>query len=784
MLNEQHIQQQITNHVQWIIKAKGYDEAVKLQPLLDKSNNLMMTAIQRFEDKEFEAAIKLLDKLLAANNHPYLFTQPWVVQAGIYGKDILRASGRKDECLLWVLYTLSVIMIHEPELRDADDLAELYMLLMDEMLNIQDAPVEIIRQKLLDMAWNGSGKRDSIFDGLSSLAMSHILLMSRDFDKAEAHFRIAEKELDEVDRDSLAWAMRCCVLAEIRANTGKFDESVDAARAAEDIYRARGRTAYMLSLSRRRAALLFMNSAWRQSSDAFMKAVEASDELYRLALTRTDQEERLSDNGELYRHGAYALARDKRPEEAVVLLEQGRARILGDGISQDFADIERIRKDYPDVHETYRQAVHNLREYEKHSSGEKTSELKENVRNARKKLDEAIEFIRKVSGYEQFLKNPTYEDIIAAVEPDHPIVYLATIEVGTIALVVYKKGQDKMPQVDILWEPFRELTSKWLGNLVGSISPASQAWLGKHEEYRQACLYPVRDRQGLRDRLMSVIDHTNNELWNVMGPVVNHLKSLGFTRAVLVPGGLLGLLPLHAASRVVGSSCSYALDDITFSYASSARTLLHSRRIVKSARADTLTAITNPTSNDRPLEYSADEVNYVSSLFKDNCTILKGESACSHNILGALFDAQVFHYSGHAYVNLSDSMSSGLGESGNPLLTARELLNMRIATISGKYRGRLAVLSACETGVVGTKLPDEVVGLSTAFVRMGFAGVVSSLWLADDESTCMLMKEFYDQWVKNGKRPDEALILAQRRVRGRDRFAHPYYWAGFFLMGV
>lgn len=193
MIDEQHIQQQINKQVQWIIEAKGLDEAAKLPSLLDKSFDLMGTAIRHFEDKEYLKAISLLDELLEINKHPYLFTQPWVVQAGIYGKDILREGGRRSECLMWVLYTLSVIMTHEPELRDPDDLAEMYMLLLDEMLNIRDAPVETIHQKLLEMAWDGNGKKDPVPDGLSALAVSHLLLQTRDFDMHKSTFRWQRK---------------------------------------------------------------------------------------------------------------------------------------------------------------------------------------------------------------------------------------------------------------------------------------------------------------------------------------------------------------------------------------------------------------------------------------------------------------------------------------------------------------------------------------------------------------------------------------------------------------
>jgi CHAT domain-containing protein len=56
------------------------------------------------------------------------------------------------------------------------------------------------------------------------------------------------------------------------------------------------------------------------------------------------------------------------------------------------------------------------------------------------------------------------------------------------------------------------------------------------------------------------------------------------------------------------------------------------------------------------------------------------------------------------------------------ILTIKDLFELHLAG------ARLATLSACETGVPGTKLPDEVVSLPSAFIRAGFAGAVGSLW--------------------------------------------------------
>lgn len=56
---------------------------------------------------------------------------------------------------------------------------------------------------------------------------------------------------------------------------------------------------------------------------------------------------------------------------------------------------------------------------------------------------------------------------------------------------------------------------------------------------------------------------------------------------------------------------------------------------------------------------------------------------------------------------------------------------------------RLALLSACETGLPGTQLPDEVVSLPTRLLQAGVAGVAASLWSVADLSTTLLLVRFY-----------------------------------------
>jgi CHAT domain-containing protein len=125
-------------------------------------------------------------------------------------------------------------------------------------------------------------------------------------------------------------------------------------------------------------------------------------------------------------------------------------------------------------------------------------------------------------------------------------------------------------------------------------------------------------------------------------------------------------------------------------------------------------------------------------------------------------------------------------------------------------RLELAVLSACETGLVEEGGGEGVFGLQRAFHLAGTRNVVASLWKVDDEATTALMALFYHKYWQEKLPPLEALRQAQltlyrhperlpvlARARGPEfekavvlpveahaRRAPARLWAGFVLSGA
>jgi CHAT domain-containing protein len=107
-----------------------------------------------------------------------------------------------------------------------------------------------------------------------------------------------------------------------------------------------------------------------------------------------------------------------------------------------------------------------------------------------------------------------------------------------------------------------------------------------------------------------------------------------------------------------------------------------------------------------------------------------------------------------------------------------------LKTLPNLFSGvQLLTLSACNTGVGDGA---EVEGFGTLAQRQGAKSVIASLWPVADESTSRLMQEFYRiRESSPGMTKLEALREAQLELLhgAGTPYAHPYYWAPFFLMG-
>jgi CHAT domain-containing protein len=242
-----------------------------------------------------------------------------------------------------------------------------------------------------------------------------------------------------------------------------------------------------------------------------------------------------------------------------------------------------------------------------------------------------------------------------------------------------------------------------------------------------------------------------------MEPVVDMMAQHG--RAVLIPAGELGMLPLHAAwtkDQEAGSRI-YALDRLLLTYAPNTRALAASQRLAATRSPEPLLVIDDAGAG---LTAVSTEADLVQRGFASGLTAAPTASLPSEVIL-ALRAHGTAHFACHGVADVTAPLDSALLLPGGRL-TLRNLLSQ------GPFALRLAVLSACETAVPGAELPDEVIGLPTGFLEAGAAGVIGSQWAVPDTGTLFLMARFYELWRDRTAGVPAAEALRQAQIWVRD----------------
>lgn len=93
----------------------------------------------------------------------------------------------------------------------------------------------------------------------------------------------------------------------------------------------------------------------------------------------------------------------------------------------------------------------------------------------------------------------------------------------------------------------------------------------------------------------------------------------------------------------------------------------------------------------------------------------------------------------------------------------------------------IVALTACQTGL-GKRISGEgTMAMGRAFQYAGARSVLMSLWSVSEASSVNLVESFFLN-MKEGRTKSEALAAARAEIRKKG-FDHPFFWAGFILVG-
>ena len=268
---------------------------------------------------------------------------------------------------------------------------------------------------------------------------------------------------------------------------------------------------------------------------------------------------------------------------------------------------------------------------------------------------------------------------------------------------------------------------------------------------------------------------------------------------VLVPDGVLWELPFQALQP---RADRYLIEDLAISYAPSLTVLREMTRSKPRRRTEeTLLAFGNPalepspssTPPDRddelkPLPDAERQVRALGQLYGRDARVYVGAAAREARVKAEAPRARILHLATHGMVDDASPMYSHLVLARTPadqddgVLEAWELMKLDL-------QAELVVLSACDTARGRAGAGEGVMGLTWALFVAGSPATVVSQWSVESASTTRLMLAFHGAIKASLDRGHDltgkarALQRASVSLLHDAQYRHPFYWAGFVLVG-
>ncbi len=182
-----------------------------------------------------------------------------------------------------------------------------------------------------------------------------------------------------------------------------------------------------------------------------------------------------------------------------------------------------------------------------------------------------------------------------------------------------------------------------------------------------------------------------------------------------------------------------------------------------------------------PLKGIKKEARRITKIIQGD--VYSGKEATETRFKDTSGQYDILHLAMHTLVNDQNPMYSKMAftQQENPnedgFLNTYEIYNLNLDS-------RMAVLSSCNTGTGKLKKGEGVISLARGFKYAGCPSIVMTMWPVEDNSSIRLMEYFY-QAIAKGQSKDEALRSAKLKfLRNSDPLhAHPYFWAGYILIG-
>ena len=519
-----------------------------------------------------------------------------------------------------------------------------------------------------------------------------------------------------------------------------------------------------------------------EARQSFSEAVSIAEALRAQAAGGVEERQRYFEGGLRAHHGMLSvLVKENRPEEALVFAERAKARSLLDLLQQGRVSVHKAMTAAEQQEEARLKS--QITQLNKQLARLKQSDKNDEVAAVETQLEKA---------------RLTYEAFQNALYAAHPEL---KTQRGEAPIINAQELAELLPDASsVLLEYVVTDDKTYLFAITKTAEkaeiqlytlPIKRAELEKQiESFRKQLA--TRDL-GFRSAAVKLYDL-------LLKPAQAQLR--GKTNVVIAPDSNLWDLPFQA---LVNSGGRFVVEDSSVSYAPSLTVLreMTKRRMDQTTtRASaTLLAFGNPIS-DRPkrshstlrdgqldpLPEAGEEVKALARLYgASRSKVYIGADAREDRVKSEAGQAGILHFTTHGTLNNASPMYSYLtlaegGPNDDGLLEAWELMQLDL-------KAQLAVLSACETARGRIGAGEGVIGFSWAMFIAGVPATVVSQWKVESASTRDLMVSFHRSLISprapQNSQPTktDALRQAALKLMRNPETSHPFYWAGFVLVG-
>jgi CHAT domain-containing protein len=521
-----------------------------------------------------------------------------------------------------------------------------------------------------------------------------------------------------------------------------------------------------------------------EARESLTEAVGIIERLRAQAAGGAEDSQRYFEDGLRAHHGLLRLlTQENQPQEALALAERAKARTLLDALQRGRVSIQKAMT--AEEREQERRlklelTMLNTQLTRVTQSGkpdpQRVGEIKPRLEKAR--LDyEAFQTalyaahpeLRARRGDAPIIKAEELATLIHA--PNSAMLEYVVTDDATYLFAITKAADRRDPDVQVFTLPIKR------AELAGQV-----------ESFRRRLA--ERDL-GFRDAARRLYDL-------LLKPAQAQLR--GKTDLVIAPDDMLWELPFQA---LLSGDDRYVLEKSAVSYAPSLtvlREMAKARRRGAETPSTSLLAFGNPALGKEtmaraalvardesldPLPEAEAEVKGLRRLYgAARSKIYVGAEAREDRAKNEAGAFQVLHFATHGVLNNAAPMYSHLvlaqgDKNEDGLLEAWELMQMDL-------NADLAVLSACETARGRFGAGEGVIGLTWALFVAGTPATVVSQWKVESASARELMLGFHRNLRTPSREPApkaEALRQAALKLMKNPSTSHPFYWAGFVLVG-